>query len=123
MAAYQTELNLFLNYSSASGPYAMVERDVVIVCDTSSAGVTVNLLSAASTGSSGRSVNKEDWARLKIKKPGEAFVTKQIIKKDCFVPFHLFIKAEEKTDIKIELVGSSPGDIISGGFDIILNNY
>lgn len=60
MASYMTELNLFLNYASASETYNMAERDVVIVCDTSSAAVTVNLVSAASTGKQGRTVNIKD---------------------------------------------------------------
>lgn len=60
MAAYQVELNLFLNYTSTTGTYNMVERDVVIVCDTSGAGVTVNLISASSTGEPGRCVNIKD---------------------------------------------------------------
>lgn len=58
--AYVTELNLFLNYASASGTYNMADRDVVIVCDTSSAGVTVNLVSASSTGKQGRTINIKD---------------------------------------------------------------
>lgn len=44
------ELNLFLNYAAASGTYNMAGRDIVIVCDTSSAVVTVNLVPATGQG-------------------------------------------------------------------------
>lgn len=58
MAAIQTELNIFLNYTTASGTYNMTSRDVVIACDTSSGSVIINLLSAS--GNQGQNVNIKD---------------------------------------------------------------